>query len=316
MRVIYREYKTGWRLRLLCAALVFIACCKSSNGTNDSKKEDKKHTYGEQQAGSQVVSTVNGVAITLSDVNRVARQTGFSAREALAKLQAELLLAERAEALGFRDDPAVEFVTKQAEVQALLTKDVEPVEVTKEEIEKAYEKDDAYRIPESRRSLSVLAKIEKNADSKTWQAGEMFARNAIRAFQSSPDIEGVFERFKSTKSSLFRVIAEKLPATPRNGHFVKEFENALFNHPTPGVLPDPVRTIYGWHAIVLLEIVPSKTISLEEVTDALRKKIATNKRKAALEDLVRTLRRRTRVIRNESAIEFVLTPESIVANLE
>ncbi|MBN1652554.1 MAG: peptidyl-prolyl cis-trans isomerase [Deltaproteobacteria bacterium] len=260
----------------------------------------------------QVVSTVDGVEITLSDVERIARTTALPPSEALAKLQAEELLAAEAKELGFGDDPTVKHAAKQAAIQAFLAAELEPVEVTRADIEKAYRESlDSYQVPERRRSLHVLAKVDKKADESAIKAGEAFARKAIRAFRSSADIEETFEGLKREKSDFFQIVAERLDPVARKGGLVKDFEDALFGVSKPGVISEPVRTIYGWHAIVLLEILPPKNRSIEDVADSLRERIATNKRKAALEKLVNRLRRHNKVFQNESVIKQLLTTEDL-----
>lgn len=301
----------GWKSGLLWIAILQSTGCNSSNG---SILHEKTSQHGNRlRPANNVVSTVDGVAIAVSDVERIVRETGLPCAEALARLETEQLLAAKAESLGFGVHPQVQYVVKQAMVQALLTKDVEPTEVTQSEIEQAYQKNiETYHIPERRRSLHVLAKVTEKTSKTISKAAEAFALKAIRAFQTSPDVEEVFRRYKAEKSDLFPIVAEKLPPVARTGHFVKEFEDALFSMAEPGVVAEPVRTVFGWHAIVLTEILPAEDLSIDDVADDLRKKIVRKKRKAAFEQLIDRLRRRIKVVPNDSAIDYVLKTDDVV----
>ncbi len=305
----------GWRSGLLWVALLYSTACNAPRGsvfTEEASRRDDR-----SQSDSPVVSSVDGVAVTLSDVERIVQKTGLPRAEALAKLEAEQLLAAKAKSLGFGAHPNVQYAVKQAMVQALLSADVEPTEVTQSEIEETYQDDiKTYRVPERRRALHVLAKVNEVAGEMTSKAAESFARKAIRAFQSSRDIEEVFERYKAEKSDLFPIVAERLPAVARDGRFHKAFEDAMFGMAEPGVLANPVRTSFGWHAIVLLEIIPAKNIGIDDVADDLRRKIVRVKRKAALGELIDSLRKRIDVVQNDSAVEYVLKSDSIVADRE
>jgi parvulin-like peptidyl-prolyl isomerase len=305
----------GWRSGLLWVALLYSTACNAPSGSVLTEKTSRR--ADPSQSDSPVVSTVDGVVITLSNVERIVQKTGLPRAEALAKLEAEQLLAAKAESLGFGAHPEVQYVVKQAMVQALLSADVEPTEVTQSEIEQAYQEDiETYRVPERRRALHVLAKVNEKASEAISKAAEAFARKAIRTFQSSRDVEEVFERYKAEKSDLFPIVAERLPVVPRKGDFVKEFEDAMFGIAKPGVVAEPVRTAFGWHAIVLLEIQPAKNTSIDDVADELRQKIMREKRKAILDELVDHLRKRIEVVQEDSVIEYVLKTDNIVVDRE
>jgi len=303
------------RLGLLWAVVALSTACKAPS--EPALTEPTIRRADRLRPDGPVVSTVDGVAITLSDVERIVRNTGLPSEEALTRLEAEQLLAAKAASLGFGAHREVRYVVKQAMVQALLFAEVEPTEVTQSEIEQAYQKDiETYRVPERRRSLHVLAKVNEKASEATSKAAEKFARKAIRAFQSSSDVEDVFERYKAEQSDLFPIVAERLPAISRKGGFVKEFKDALFGIADPGVVPEPVRTVYGWHAIVLLEIQPAQNVRIDDVADSLQQKIVQQKRKAAFDQLINQLRKRIEVVQNDSVVEYVLKTDNIVVDRE
>ncbi len=261
-----------------------------------------------------VVATVSGSVITSTDVKRVMQDLGISAAEALSRLEAERLLMGEAERLGFGRHRQVALVAKRAAVQALLAERVEAAEVSDAELEEAYQKHlDRFRRPELRGSVHVLAKLGRGASQEVSRAGERFAREAIAAFERAQDPESVLATFRKRESDLFEVVVERIPPIPKDAPFATEFKDAVFGRAKTGAVPHPVRTDFGWHAVVVTEIQPAKTLGLERAAEVLRPHLESEKRKGRLKELLSELRGRVKVVRNEATVDWALSADWVGA---
>jgi len=83
------------------------------------------------------------------------------------------------------------------------------------------------------------------------------------------------------------------------GIMVKEFEEAAFSL-AKGSISDPVKTIYGYHIIKVLE---KRSISFGESKDRIVKMIADKKKKVVFEGLMDALKKKYNVVINEDVIE-------------
>ena len=288
-RAVLRNSACRWAAR---AGLLWL--CASCN-------EPKAATHGgpAQQLGSthpDVVSRVNGSSITISEVDSLARVGQFSAQAALHRLQAERLLAQEAESRGYARLSETHKVAQQALVQALLARDVESQQPSAAALDSAYAEQRArFEQPEQRRSTHVLAGLKPDAGLEKEQAAKAFIEQAIGLLRSASDLKATLASIKSESSPSFRVIVEELPLARAEGMFVPEFSQALFSLAETGVVPTPVRTQFGYHAIVVTEIVPPSATPKLEALDVLRGELGTRLHEKQVGTLVDSLRQRTRV---------------------
>jgi parvulin-like peptidyl-prolyl isomerase len=77
----------------------------------------------------------------------------------------------------------------------------------------------------------------------------------------------------------------------RGAPFVKPYLAALFSLSAPGVVLEPVRTIFGWHAIRVTEIVPAESVPYEKAAEQLRGELLLARRQARVETLIAELRK-------------------------
>lgn len=244
---------------------------------------------GQARVGGTVVSTVNGEAITLEDVRTLVRGSRLDAAEALRRLQAERLLMAEAERRGRSADGAVRHVTRQALVQALLDQEAATATVSDAELRAAYQREhDRFDVPERRASLHVLASVETPEQDK---AAYAFIRRVRNELAASADPETVWTRYQMHVEPGLRVSAERIPAVDRDAPFVKPYLDALFGVTAAGVVAKPVRTRFGWHAIVVTEITPASHKTLEAASEELRAELLQEKRRVHIEEFLRDLRR-------------------------
>jgi parvulin-like peptidyl-prolyl isomerase len=247
---------------------------------------------------ADVVSRINGSAIGIAEVERLAHVGDMQPDAALQRLQAERLLGQEARDRGYADRSRTREVAREAEVQAFLANVVEPVDISTEELEAAYAAHkDRFSQPEKRRGTHVLAQLAPNAGPDAIKAAEAFIVQTIRALRDddSNDSAAALEQVRAQSSSLFKVVVQELPLAAREGSYVPEFSSALFSIKAPGIVPEPVHTEFGYHAILVSEIVPALEEPRSVAYETLRGELATSKRTQRLQELLHDLRASTRV---------------------
>lgn len=261
-------------------------------------------------AHPDVVSRVNGSAITTAEVGSLARVGRLSAQDALRRLEAERLLAEEARARGYDRLAHTQEVAEQALVQALLARDVESLAPSDAALESAYAEQRArFTKSEERRSTHVLAVLDAKADRAREQAAKAFIEQAISVLRATPDLQAAIAIIRAKAPPELELKVEDLPPVPSEGKFVPEFSQALFSLPGTGVVPSPVRTQFGYHAIVVTEILPGSETPKPEALDVLRGELGTSMHQKQLASLLEGLRQRTQVA-------YTPQVEKLLADLE
>ena len=88
---------------------------------------------------------------------------------------------------------------------------------------------------------------------------------------------------------------QDLPLARAEGMFVPEFSRALFSQSGLGVVPEPVRTQFGYHAILVTEIVPARGTPRSEALELLQAELGTHLHEKRVTALLTELRQRTPV---------------------
>jgi len=243
---------------------------------------------GAAKVGGAVVSTVDGHPIRIADIEAVVRRSSLSPREALERLQSELLLMGEAERRGV-SGAAIEETAVRARVQALLDAEAAANVATDDEVRAAYERDPRFHKLERRASIHVLARVKRTAKREELEAARAVAAAAV------PDLERLsFEELSarySGKIGSVAVKAEKLLPYDRNAQLAPEYREALFSLEAQGVVREPVQTNFGWHVIRVTEILPEEHTPYEEAAPALREEISLKKQADAVKHLLEDLRR-------------------------
>jgi peptidyl-prolyl cis-trans isomerase C len=86
------------------------------------------------------------------------------------------------------------------------------------------------------------------------------------------------------------VAAEKIPPIAADSAFVKPYLEALFSLRAPGVVAQPVRTIYGWHAVRVTEVLAAETVPYEKAEQSLREELLLSRRQERVQRLIERLR--------------------------
>jgi peptidyl-prolyl cis-trans isomerase C len=298
----------GLRTEFWLAGALLLGACGSDGPatTGPDRRAVEEATAGDLGGGAggtgrqAVVARVGGARILAGEVVDLARATGLAPREALDRLIAEALLGREAErrGLGTRSEIAAE--VRRASVRAWLAAEVEralpPSVVTDAEIAASYAAQSARFVrPEERIAIHVLLPLAADAGEARVEAARRLAERALEALRSE-DPRAVLARFKEDPRALsgaFSVVAEEVPGLVRGGAFDPAFLDAVFSLPGPGLVPAPVRSSFGWHAIVVVALRPDATVPLAAARDALRAELIAVRRAARLEELASALAAKT-----------------------
>ncbi len=166
--------------------------------------------------------------------------------------------------------------------------------------------EDRFRTPERRRSWHILVK-DGGAEAQA------LAASILRELHRADDPRTVFERYAEgpPEGTELKVLAEDLPAVTDKASLQKPYRNAIFAAKTEGPLKDVVKTSYGWHAIVVAEILPAEQRSMAEVEDETRVRISQAKRAAALVRTVQSLKAEGLVSYDERGVERLLSMDGL-----
>lgn len=263
--------------------------------------------------GHQVIARVAQQPITVPEVSEVVRATGLEPRQALRRLIEERLLAHEAEGRGYGAAPGVEPAARNAAAHALLARRVEQAsgdeQVSQAEVTRRVEAlADKRAMPERRGADHVLFQVEADADPELDARAQHLAEQAVAALRDSADPKPVFEAYlQQPLLEGVTVTVEKLPPVPRNGTFARPFEQALFELPGRGAVSEPVRTKFGWHALVLRELAPAEKPTPAELEREVRAAMRDEGRRKRLDALLEELRERIPVQVLEHGLASVLS---------
>lgn len=255
---------------------------------------------------ADVVARVGGRPIGATEVEARMQSDGLSADDALGRLIDEELLVQEAERRGLVESPETERMIERLMVRAMLH-DLEnentPESVTEQELRNDYALHaDKFHIRERRRSWHILV---KQAD----EAGRKRAQAILREIQRAENPRLVFERYAEAGSddSGLEVKAEDLPELTQQANIESPYKDALFAAKGEGPLSDVVKTSYGWHAIVVAEILREETRTLADVEAESRERLSQRNRLAKLVEIVEGLEAEGLVEYEEATVTRLLS---------
>lgn len=278
----------------LVAALGLVAC---AGGESDGAGPRGPRARGADRVGGEVVATVDGHPIRRADVEHAARTAGVPPRVALERLIDETLLTLAAEREAGGRDAEADGAARQALVQALLARSVEaiPVEIDPAALEEAYDANRGrFDAPERRRSAHVLARVPEGADDADAAAWIAEVHRELRE-AADPLAALLAVRRRPLEALGFEVLVQEIAALGRDAETDAAYLDALFARESSGLVPAPVRTSMGWHAILVTGIEPARTTTREEALETLRGEREAEVRYGALARLLAEIAARTTV---------------------
>ena len=281
-----------------------VGACGTEPRERQPPRRDEQRAHPREIAGSPddptVLATAVGTTITVGEVVALAREAELTPRGALDRLIGEALLAKEAERRGYGARPEVAAAAQRAAVRAWLTAEVERAvpesSVTEQEVATTYQAQRArFSRPEARTAVHVLLPLAPDADEARVAAAHRLTARVVAELQAVGP-EAVLARYSADPlgvSGAFHVTAERVPELVRGGAFDPAFLEAVFALSAPGVVPAPVRTQFGWHAIALTEIRPDASLPLERAHALVRQELLAERRGALLDALLARIAART-----------------------
>jgi hypothetical protein len=255
---------------------------------------------------ADVVARVDDRPIGVSEVEARMVAEGVSAEVALEQLIDEEILVREAERRGLTASEEGERTIERAMVRAMLhdlEKETTPESISEEEVREDYALHaDKLQVPERRRSWHILVKDRS-------EAGQALAESILRELRKADDPRAVYERYVdgAGEGTEIEVTAEDLPAISEKAGFKKSYKAALFAAESEGPLKNAVKTSYGWHAIVLAEILPAEHSTLDDVEAEIRERLSQKKRFERLVEIVQDLEAKGLVQYDEQGVERLLS---------
>lgn len=293
-----------------CACVVWGLVVGCERPTNEARSPQVQTV-----AVTKVVAKVGGSAIGAADVRERMRLDGVSAEAALDALVKEELLLQEVQRAGLSEDPEAMRRVDRTMVRALLH-DLEqentPEGVPKQQVRADFEQNrDQFQVLERRGSWHVLVKAD------TEEARELATAILTEARQADDPSE-VFDRYAGGAANDVDVpvVVEELPAITIKADIEKPYKDALFTAKTPGPVKEPVRTSYGWHAIVLTEIQPAKVRTFADVEDEIRDRLSQKQRFEKLVELVKGLEAEQRVDYDQAVVKRLMSAQELPKRAE
>jgi len=255
---------------------------------------------------ADLVARVGSRSIGASEVESRMVAEDVGAVAALQQLIDEALLVQEAERSRFTESREDQRSIERLMVRTML-RDLEeentPDSISDEEVRATYALHaKTFEVPERRRSWHILVEDQS-------EAAEALAKSILAELQRADDPRAVYDLYaKGGPDSLtLDVKAEDLPAISKNASIKKPYKKALFEADAEGPLDEAVKTSYGWHAIVLAEILSEEVRTLDDAEDELRKLLSEQKRTRKLVTIAQGLEAQGLVHYDEQGVERLLS---------
>lgn len=279
--------------------LASVGC--SGDGGGEAGADDPPYTRVKDVDDSLVAARVDGVPITLSEVESTVElsQGEMSPSEALEVLIRQQLLAEEAWRRGHRGGQDLEVERKRALARTLLARIADETtgeDVPEEDIAKSYEDNKGMFVHDPLRVVIHVVILTGDKGLPDPEAKDI-ASQVASAVADAKDPSEFREAVKPIQDRVGRKMkVEELPPFPRTGGgFDGEFVRAAFALDGPGSISAPVKTSFGWHVILLLREIPARNSSLEEVRDQIVDRLLPGLRERRTRDLLDRLEADVRV---------------------
>ena len=289
--------------------IITITVCMLAAAMLAGCERDADHDLARQAASGDVtrpVARVGSRSIGAAEVEALAGAETISPESALQRLIDQELLTQEAERLGFSLEREGERTIERLMVRSMLhdmEKENTPESISEEELREDYARhEDKFRIPERRQTWHILVK-DKGDGAKA------LAASILRELQQAREPHTVFERYAdgAPEGVELEVLAEELPPVTKEAGLEKPYKDAIFSAKSEGPLKNLVETSYGWHAIVVAEILPAEQRSMADVEETSRYRISQGKRTAMLVRTVQALKAEGLVQYDENGVQRLLS---------
>lgn len=228
---------------------------------------------------AQILDKMIATRLMLARANQSDREVGKQTADRMIadnkeKAGSETSYRRRLVAVGSSPEEHEVELVEQAVVQAVIERELGKKEIISDaDIRKYYdENSEAYKEPEKAKVQHILFATRKIPSGEPLPQEQRVAKKALA--------ERAVTRARSGEdfSKLVQEMSDDPESKPKNGEltFAKglgivppQFEAAAFSM-TPGAVSDPVLTVFGYHVIKLLELIPAGQVPFEKVQDRIR----------------------------------------------
>lgn len=168
-----------------------------------------------------------------------------------------------------------ELLAKKAEAMAVDSK----VTVTDAQVREFFDKNKAnYKRPRQFKASHIMVKVDPSSNAAELKELQKKADDLFARAKAGEDFYNL-AYYNSDDRSKF--VGGDL-GTFHEGQTVKEFEDAL-RKMKPGEISEPIKTMYGYHIIKLVEVNEPRQLNFDEVKDKIRETLEKQQREAAYE---------------------------------
>jgi len=296
---------------VIVIAMLGAAAVAGCNRNPGASQTEQRH----DPIVGDMIARVGGRSITAPEVEDRMATGEVGAEAALERIIDEAVLVQEAERLGFTEDWEDERSIERLMVRTMLH-DLEnestPESVSEEELQKAYAlHTSSFRVPERRRSWHIL--VEEQSD-----AAEALAESILRELRQASNPRTVYDRYADggPEGLKLDITAEDLPAIRKTAKLKTSYKDALFAAESEGPLKNAVKTSYGWHAIVVAEILPEEVRTIDEVEGEIRKQLSQTKRLAKIVTIVQSLEAQGLLQYDEQGVDRLLSMSGLPERAE
>lgn len=285
---------------ILLAVLGVTAPCGCNRDADKSQL-----TRRDDPVADDVVARVGDRSIGASEVKSRMAADGLRAEAALEQLIAETALLQEAERSGFTEDRDDERGIERLMVRTMLH-DLEgestPESLSEEDVRGAYAKNASeLEVPERRGSWHILVESQS-------EAAEALAESILRELKEADDPKAIYDRYADggPEGLTLDVLAEELQPITTKSPLKRSYKNAVFGAKSTGPVENVVKTSYGWHAIVVTEIIPAEARTFDEAEEELREWLSQSRRLVTVVAIVQNLEAQGLVQYDAKGVEKLL----------
>ena len=264
---------------------------------------------------TNVVARVGGRPIGVADLERRMEAEAIDAGAALQQLIDEELLVQEAERFEFTEDRDTERTIERLMVRSMLhdlEQESTPESISESEVRASFaEHAEKFQVLERRRSWHIL--VTEHSD-----AGKALAESILRRLREADDPRSVYDLYADggPEGTELEVRVEELPAITMKAKMAASYKRALFAAKSIGPLEKVVKTSYGWHAIVVTEILPGASRSISDVDAEIRERLSQAKRFRKVVEIVQNLEAQGLVQYDEQGVKRLLSMSGLPERTE
>lgn len=257
---------------------------------------------------SQILDKMIATRLMLARATHADRDAGKQTADRMIadtkeKAGSEASYRRRLLAVGSNPEEHEAEILEQAIVQAVIEREIGKKEIISDaDVRKFYDDHpDAYKEPEKARVQHILFATRKIPTGEPLPQEQRVAKKTMaeRAVSRARDGEDF--------SKLVQELSDDPESKPKNGELTfsrglgivpPQFEAAAFSL-QPGKISDPVLSVFGYHIIKLLELIPAGQVPFEKVQDRIRLRLHREAVQKKLPDFLAQLKK-------EAAVEELL----------